>query len=162
VALRQLDSNADNKISALDAQYGQLKVWQDVNGNGVAEASEVKTLAQHNIKEISLATTGLPVQQVVGKSFISATSTVTKTDGTSTKAGAAFLATEKLLSNWIPPEGFSRIPIADKLPDLKGYGSVKDLSAAMTLDGDIPAFPPVFNLFPAVTTDCAVLCLAGH
>jgi hypothetical protein len=53
----QFDSNNDNLINASDTNFNKLRVWQDVNSNGISEAGELKTLAQVGITSISLADT---------------------------------------------------------------------------------------------------------
>jgi hypothetical protein len=52
-----LDSNADGKISAADDRFSELRVWQDLNGNGQVDAGEMRTLAQADVTSISLART---------------------------------------------------------------------------------------------------------
>lgn len=45
-ALADLDSNADGQIDANDAQFGSLKVWRDLNQDGISQANELSTLEQ--------------------------------------------------------------------------------------------------------------------
>jgi subtilisin-like proprotein convertase family protein len=56
-ALASLDSDADGRITASDAQWPQLRVWTDDNRNGSSEADELKTLDAWSISEIALAAT---------------------------------------------------------------------------------------------------------
>jgi hypothetical protein len=53
-ALRALDSNHDGKLSAADAHFSELKVWVDANSNGVADAGELKSLADLGIVSMDL------------------------------------------------------------------------------------------------------------
>jgi len=53
-ALRDLDSNNDGKISVEDDEFSSLKIWQDVNSDGVSQASELKSLTKAGVQEISL------------------------------------------------------------------------------------------------------------
>jgi len=53
--LAELDSNADGAITAADAAFGQLVVWQDVNSDGVSQSAEMRSLADVGI-------TALPTQ----------------------------------------------------------------------------------------------------
>ena len=46
------DKNNDNKVNG--EELAGLSVWQDANGNGVADAGEVKTVQELGITEISL------------------------------------------------------------------------------------------------------------
>ena len=51
-ALADLDSNADHKIDSADAAFSQLKVWKDVNSDGISTSNELHTLSELNIKSI--------------------------------------------------------------------------------------------------------------
>jgi Ca2+-binding RTX toxin-like protein len=53
--LSAFDSNADGEISSLDQDFGKFLVWQDANGNGIADAGETKTLSDAGVASISLA-----------------------------------------------------------------------------------------------------------
>jgi len=50
-AMRSLDNNGDGNLNAGELQH--LALWQDVNSNGIAEAGEVKPLADHGIVGLS-------------------------------------------------------------------------------------------------------------
>jgi hypothetical protein len=59
-ALKLLDSNGDNKITAADAQFSSLRMWVDADEDGKTDAGELKTLASLKITSIDLnATTPL-------------------------------------------------------------------------------------------------------
>jgi len=62
--LSAFDSNGDGKLSADDSAFGDFRVWQDANANGVSDAGEVKRLADIGIGAIDLA--GAPVNQSWG------------------------------------------------------------------------------------------------
>jgi hypothetical protein len=53
--LKLLDTNKNNKIDSGDEQFNNLKIWRDLNQNGISEEGELKSLTYHNIKEISLS-----------------------------------------------------------------------------------------------------------
>jgi Ca2+-binding RTX toxin-like protein len=53
--MRWIDSNYDGSLSALDPVWNELKVWQDANGNGAADAGETRTLAQLGITSLNYA-----------------------------------------------------------------------------------------------------------
>ena len=53
-ALSLQDTNNDGKIDALDENFSKLKIWQDLNSDGISQANELKTLEEHGIKSISL------------------------------------------------------------------------------------------------------------
>jgi hypothetical protein len=56
-ALAQFDDNLDGKVDAGDPVFSRLVVWTDINGNGISEKEEVKSLSAHNIRSLSLAYT---------------------------------------------------------------------------------------------------------
>jgi hypothetical protein len=53
--LESYDSNHDNVIDANDAHFGRLRVWRDLNGDGVVQDGEMQTLADAGVASISLA-----------------------------------------------------------------------------------------------------------
>lgn len=56
-ALAKYDSNADGMIDSKDPIWSNLRVWQDLNHNGVADAGELLPLSQVNIVSIELPRT---------------------------------------------------------------------------------------------------------
>ncbi|HYD16978.1 MAG TPA: type I secretion C-terminal target domain-containing protein, partial [Patescibacteria group bacterium] len=84
-SLAQYDSNNDGAIDANDAQFGDLQVWQDLNQDGVSQAGEFQSLSAHGISSISLD--AVVSGQVIADSGVSATSTVTYADGSTTQVG---------------------------------------------------------------------------
>ncbi|MFN5348581.1 MAG: cadherin-like domain-containing protein, partial [Polaromonas sp.] len=52
--LAAFDSNGDGLLSRLDTRWREFAVWQDADGNGLSMASEVHTLDEVGITQISL------------------------------------------------------------------------------------------------------------
>jgi len=79
-ALRDLDSNADNVFNASDTQFSAVRLWRDLNQDGISQAGELSTLAQANIVSIDLnaTTTNLIL---TGNNRQTAQSRFTKIDG---------------------------------------------------------------------------------
>jgi hypothetical protein len=49
------DTNGDGKVDAADANFADIKVWQDQNQNGRTDAGELKTLTELGIASINTA-----------------------------------------------------------------------------------------------------------
>ena len=53
-ALAKYDVNHDGRIDSSDPVFAQLRLWSDVNGDGVAQADELFTLDSFGITQINL------------------------------------------------------------------------------------------------------------
>jgi hypothetical protein len=80
--LKAFDTNKDGKLSAADAEFGKFRLWQDRNGDGVATAAEITTLAASSIASLSLAGTPTNVPAAAGSAVAVATGQFTRADGT--------------------------------------------------------------------------------
>ncbi len=141
-ALKTLDSNNDNKITSGDTAFNTLKIWRDANNNGVTDVGELKTLAEHSITSINLASTASTAQS--NGNNILATSTFTLADGTvNTIADVALQVNQlntKFTLNVAPAAGSAA------LPWLKGYGTLPDLDLVMATN---PLVKPLVESFNA-------------
>ena len=91
-ALADLDSiinggNADGKISNLDAQFANLRIWRDLNQDGISQTGELFTLSTLNIASINVAKTANS-QTLTNGNQIADLGTFTKTDGSTGTTGA--------------------------------------------------------------------------
>ena len=122
-ALSDLDSNNDGVIDANDAAFGELKVWRDLNQDGVSQAGELATLSDHGVESIDLASSD--VNQNQNGNTIRATSSFTREDGSSSTVGNLDLARASFFSE------FSDANERDaSLPDMHGSGAVRNLRDA--------------------------------
>ncbi len=55
-ALGSLDGNGDKLFNASDAQYANVRLWRDLNQDGLSQANELQGLAEAGIASIDLAT----------------------------------------------------------------------------------------------------------
>lgn len=133
--MAELDTNEDGYLDINDAAFSQFRVWQDLNGNGVSDAGELQALADLGIER--LATTGTPSGALVNGNTIAFTGMATGSGGSAFQTGAAYFATNAISSEWEPPTGFVLLEDTYRLPNLAGYGLVKDLNAAMSLDDEL-------------------------
>jgi hypothetical protein len=136
-ALADLDTNNDGFITSADAAFGELKIWQDTNQDGISQASELKTLAQLNITSIGVngSTSGPQAGQVINNNSVALSATYTKGGQTRT-VGAIDLEANNFFTEF-PPEVVDEAgnPVtitthAQALPQMNGSGMVRNMRAA--------------------------------
>ena len=135
--LSALDSNHDRIINSQDADWSQLKIWQDINGDGIAQPDELETLTQAGIASISL--NYADTTQIIDGNSVVATSIVTFADGQTTTADEVDFAANLLNTSPDPNETTSAniTGVIEALPFLKGYGELFDLDVAMSQDSTL-------------------------
>jgi hypothetical protein len=87
--LKAFDSNGDGKLTAADARFGDFRLWQDRNGDGVAAASEITTLTVSKVAGIDLAGTPTSLTLAPGSAAPLNIGSFTRADGTSGQLAAA-------------------------------------------------------------------------
>jgi hypothetical protein len=97
IALQGQDSNADGQINSQDTSYTQLRVWRDLNQDGISQAGELQTLSQAGIASIGVAGTATNVDLGNGNTQI-ASGSFTRTNGTTGQSGTAELTGSYLLA----------------------------------------------------------------
>ena len=128
-ALSDLDSNDDGVFDAKDTRFKDVRVWRDLNQDGVSQGKELSTLAANNIRSISLSKTSKTTNLGNGNTQ-TATATFTRTDDTTGTAANLGLA-----SNTFYRRFTNRVTLTDKakkLPEASGSGSVRDLREAIS------------------------------
>ena len=78
--LRALDTNLNGLLDAGDEKFAEFSVWQDVNGNGITEEGEFKTLTDLGIASISLHSNG-QVRDIGTDITVMGEAGFTRTDG---------------------------------------------------------------------------------
>ena len=134
--LADYDSNNDGIINSSDSQFGSLKIWQDLNENGITDEGELKSLTDAGIASINLNAVKINDEQ--NNNTITGMSTFTTTDGTMLHIYNVNLAFNKIYTQYNGSYELS----ADVLDMvwLRGYGQVADLQLAMTNDEDLKTF----------------------
>ena len=137
-ALADLDSlsnggNADGKISNLDSQFANLRLWRDLNQDGISQTGELFTLTQLNISSINVTKTANS-QTLPNGNQIADLGTFTRTDGATGNVGAVTgnMADINLASDTFHrtfPNVLDTSSVAT-LPDMQGSGAVRDLREA--------------------------------
>lgn len=106
--LAAFDTDGDGKITAHDKDWAKFGLLHDANGNGVQDEGEFLSLDQQGISSIDLHREGTPVMN--NGNVVFGTSTVTFTDGHTTKAGDVMFAGENLA---LPNEVLAQLKATD-------------------------------------------------
>jgi len=144
-ALRALDANADSAVNAADAQFAALRVWRDLDQDGVSDAGELQSLEAAGITQINLAKTAF---------------TQTLADGARLDGQGSFVLngqTQTYTDAWFAENPFYRefatsiesSASVAVLPNMQGSGAVRDLREAATLS---PLLNDLLTQFAAAST----------
>jgi|GEM_PF-2436836 len=133
--LAAYDDNGDGKIDAADAIWSELRVWQDVNQDGISQVDELTSLDDLGILSISLAGTDINSETPQGATLLTRGEFAWASGGVGTVYDALFELNdidtqyrgETGLAPWL-----SELAI-----DTKGFGRVTDLSVAMSGDFEL-------------------------
>ncbi|MEQ1592734.1 MAG: calcium-binding protein [Thiobacillaceae bacterium] len=139
-ALAQEDTNLDGKVDSTDARFANLRIWRDLNQDGISQAGELSTLAALGIASINV--TKAENSTLLGNgNVIADLGSYTKTDGsTGTLGDTAQLGDVNLASNSFISQFTDSVPItaeAAALPDMQGSGQVRDLREAASLSASL-------------------------
>jgi len=140
-ALAQQDSNGDGEVNSSDAHFAALRVWQDLNQDGISQAGELKTLDELGIAGINVGKTEHS-KVLPGGNEIADLGTYTRTDGTTGGTGAASgLADVNLADDTFHREFTDHLDTSavTGLPDMQGSGAVRDLREAASQSPELAA-----------------------
>ncbi|RDE18040.1 hypothetical protein DV711_18115 [Motiliproteus coralliicola] len=142
-ALADLDQNGDGLVDAADAQFADLKVWRDLNSDGISQADELLTLAEAGVQSLSVEPFRDTVNYGEGNSS-QLSGSFSRTDGTT-----GHMADLDLASNLFYREYIDTVVIPVELegsPDMRGSGAVRDLRQAAALS---PALAAILSQYAA-------------
>ena len=80
-ALRDIDSNDDGVIDALDERFSQLRIWKDADGDGTSQAEEIHTLEELGVVLLGASSEAVNQTDAFGNTQINA-GTFAFSDGT--------------------------------------------------------------------------------
>lgn len=159
--LSAYDSNTDNVIDVNDAQFADLLVWVDANSDGYSQSGELFSLTDLNITSINLNAS--LVDYDIAGNHVTHESTFIINGQTQTIVDAWF---EYDNANSHYQETYTLDFRTMYLPTLRGFGDVKDLHIAMSMDEtllllvqeiavanvDTILFDPAFDLLGKIET----------
>jgi hypothetical protein len=130
--LETYDTFADGVIDAKDAAFARLRIWRDLDQDGVTDAGELKTLTESGITSISLTRTDVTgTNQGHDRGFQGG---FTRTNGTTGTAETIYFATDRRDTRVDPTPGFTLVAGVDKLPQLPGSGQINSIAWKATQD----------------------------
>jgi Ca2+-binding RTX toxin-like protein len=135
-ALSQEDTNADGKVDALDANFANLRIWRDLDQDGISDEGELFTLSELGIVSLSVAS-NTANQNLGNGNTLTGTSSFTRTDGSTGNMGELVLAEERFYREFTDTVAISADAAA--LPEMKGSGAVRDLREAASLSPALAA-----------------------
>ncbi|MDC5467545.1 hypothetical protein NRA61_18565, partial [Acinetobacter baumannii] len=141
-ALAQYDENKDKIINEQDEVYSQLKIWKDLNQDGISQTNELFSLAELGVKSISVNNQNIDVtdeNKVIHTNKATFEQEILVNGELIKKIGLAeTLLFEVNTSNTVWQGEMSNetgIPLDILvLPDLPGYGSVASLHTVIAND----------------------------
>ncbi|WP_320158052.1 calcium-binding protein, partial [Psychrobacter fozii] len=129
-ALAELDTNSDGVVDANDENFGDLKVWRDLNQDGVSQVDELFSLDEVGIKSLNLSYEDTSVSQGDGNTLTHLGS-YTKEDGSSMTMGDIDFNSNSFYSDYIDTPVLT--DSQNQLANIKGAGNVGDLRDAAAL-----------------------------
>lgn len=132
-ALSDLDTNKDNIVSSDDEAFKNLRVWRDLNQDGISQQNELFTLNDLDIKSLNLNYSDVNTNLANGN-IISQTGTYEKNDGSSHVMGDVNFAIDITQTNR-EDTNLKDLNLADLI--LFGRGRVSDLQMAAKGSGEL-------------------------
>lgn len=131
--LKAIDSNGDGIINSQDADFNKIRLWQDLNENGVTEEGELKTLTEAGIQ--SIYTNSYKINATDNNNIITEKSTVQYTDGTTKDLYDVATQYNDMYSVY-GGDYILDVDVID-LPWLRGYGNSIDLQLAASQNDNL-------------------------
>ena len=132
-ALREFDDNNDGKIDSKDNVYSKLKMWQDINHDGLSQPEELKSLSDLGIVSIGLESTVTGAVDVMNN-IQRRLSSFMKSDGSTAQVGEYLLNRDTVDSRDIFGESIVVSKDILLLPNMQGAGRVSSLHVSMAKD----------------------------
>ena len=126
-ALAALDDNGDGKVDAADSAFAHLRVWRDLNQDGISQEGELLTLNEAKVKALNLANKNTDRDLGNGNS-LAEEGTYTDSDGNEKQMGDLNLAADPFHSRF--SDSVSLTDEQQQAPNLRDSGRVRDLREA--------------------------------
>jgi hypothetical protein len=155
-ALADLDTNADGKVDSLDAFWDNLRVWRDLDQDGVSDAGELATLSSLGITGFNTAKTANAVVLADGNR-IADLGSYEKSDGTTgTMGDVGQMADIDLAEDTFHRRFDDQVALTEAaltLPTMQASGLVRDMREAASLPTpEGAAFAAALGAYSALAT----------
>lgn len=133
-ALADQDTNHDGLVNQQDIHWAQLRVWRDLNQDGISQAGELFSMADLGIAGFNVLKTANS-QVLANGNEIADLGSYYKTDGSSKVLGeVSHMADINLINDTFHREFTNALPVSQdvaQLPNVLGAGKLRDLHEAM-------------------------------
>ncbi|HOV04586.1 MAG TPA: hypothetical protein PLG99_09270, partial [Kaistiaceae bacterium] len=143
------DDDGDGAITAADAIFADLRVWRDLDQDGVTDEGELETLDFFDIVSIGVGATDLGDREVFGNRFPQE-GTFTLGDGTVNRSYGVVFGVDATDTIYRGERGTAEWLKTTAVPDAKGFGAIADL--AVDISNDLDLAETVFAAAAAMTT----------
>ncbi|MGC6323594.1 calcium-binding protein, partial [Bisgaard Taxon 45] len=133
-ALKDLDSNDDGVIDKQDTKFSELKLWRDLNQNGISEENELFNLSDFAIKSLHTAYEDR-YDEVAGDNILSQLGKYEKEDGSFGAMADINFSFNPFYSDFA--EKLKLTEEQERIINLRGIGRVRDLREAATLSTEL-------------------------
>ena len=133
-ALKDHDTNNDGVIDANDETFSDLKVWQDLNQDGVSQANELFTLEELGIESLNVTYEEKSVDQGNGNTLTHLGS-YNKEDGSSVAMGDINFNSNGFYTDYIDAPVLT--DAQQQLININGTGNVRNLRDAAALSAEL-------------------------
>jgi hypothetical protein len=159
-ALTQEDTNGDGVVNAQDARFADLRIWRDLNSDGISQEGELQSLTEAGISAINVAKTENS-QPLANGNLLADLGSYVRSDGSEGGVGSvsAELGDIDLAEDTFHSEFADSIPLTEEaqaLPDMNGSGQVRTLSEAASLSPEVAA---ILDQYAQATTRSAQMAL---
>lgn len=131
-ALRDLDTDGNGKINILDEKFSELRVWRDLNADGVSDAGELFGLQELGIESLNTAYQDVD-RNLAGNNKLTQLGSFEKSDGKTYAMGDVNFNFHSVYTKHLNSINND----IQNLPNLKGSGQVRSLQEAMALSDEL-------------------------
>ncbi|MFV5421356.1 calcium-binding protein [Acinetobacter baumannii] len=133
-ALAEFDSNGDGKVNAEDTNFEQLKVWRDLNQDGVSQTNELFGLTELGIQSLNLNHTNTDTA-LGNDNILAQTGSFETLDGQSHIMGDVNFSFNSIYSSF--NNAIELTAEQQQAANLQGVGRVRDLREAAALSPEL-------------------------